>query len=180
MKVTKGWGAIAGSVYPALRSARGVFAMIRRFAKDQSASVSVDFVISIPILLAVLVLTAEYGRVLQMRSTLDNAVADAARYLSRVPLDETGMAFPPASVAIAEGLITSRVNSPDIAISPPEIQEIGGRAAVRMFAAVGVSSPALGILSLIGTERSEDVGPKLSEIEGLVITSADTVRHFGR
>lgn len=180
MKVMRGWGAMTGRTCRALNSARALFAPARRFAKDQAASVSVDFVISIPILLAVLVLTTEYGRVLQMRSTLDNAVADAARYLSRVPLDETGSFFPPASVAIAEGLITSRVNSSEIAIAPPEIQEIGGRPAVRIFAAVGVNSPALGILSLIGSERSDDAGPGLSEIEGLVITSVDTVRHFGR
>ena len=69
------------------------------FVKDDRASVSVDFVVAIPILLAVLVFTSEYGRVLQMRSVLDNAVADATRYLARAPRDGNNN-YPPEVIAM--------------------------------------------------------------------------------
>ncbi|QIE57226.1 pilus assembly protein [Pikeienuella piscinae] len=157
---------------------------LRRFFANRSASVTVDFVISIPILLAVLVLTSEYGRVLQMRATLDNAVADAARYLSRAPLDETGEAFPPSVVSVANQLITSRLNTSYVAISNPVIgaasNEAGGFATVGLSAAAGVASPILGLFSLGGGPRQTADGLALKEIEGLIVTSADTVRYFGR
>jgi len=154
-------------------------AALRRFLADERASVSVDFVISIPILLAVLVLTSEYGRVLQMRSALNNAVADAARYLSRAPLDESGAGFPAAVVSRAEALITRRIGTPHLAISSPVVSESGGFVTVRLSAAAGVTSPALGILALAGSPQTAN-GLPLGEIEGLVITASETVRHFGR
>lgn len=158
--------------------------MLRRFFVDRSASVTVDFVISIPILLAVLVLTSEYGRVLQMRATLDNAVADAARYLSRAPFDETGAAFPPDVVGIADRLITSRLNTPYVAISAPVIGSAnngaGGFTTVGLSAAAGVASPILGLFTLGGGPRQTADGLALKDVEGLVVTSTDTVRYFGR
>ncbi len=158
---------------------RSIAAGLRRFLAADAASVSVDFVVSIPILLAVLVLTSEYGRVLQMRASLGNAVADAARYLSRVPLDQTGAAFPPEIVAIAEGLVTSRVNTPHLAVSEPVVGAAGGFTTVSISAAAGVTSPALGILTLFGPKQNAD-GVNYADIEGLVITASETVRHFGR
>lgn len=154
-------------------------AALRRFAADERASVSVDFVISIPILLAVLVLTSEYGRVLQMRSTLNNAVADAARYLSRAPLNEAGDAFPEIVVSRAEALITGRIATPYLAIAAPIVNDADGFRTVRLSAAAGITSPALGILALAGGPQTAN-GLPLNEVEGLVISASETVRHFGR
>lgn len=162
-----------------LKRAAPAFACLRRFFGDERASVTVDFVISIPILLAVLVLTTEYGRMLQMRSTLENAVADAARYLSRVPLDASGAAFPAPVVEMAEGLIVSRVNTPYLAIAAPVVGDAGGVTTVRLSAAAGVPTPALGILAIFGSKTNAD-GLPIEDIEGLVITASETVRHFGR
>ena len=91
----------------ALTYLQGRLAML---AKDDRASVSVDFVVAIPILLAVLVFTSEYGRVLQMRTVLDNAVSDATRYLARAPIDDNTGQFPDDVVTIARQFITERIN----------------------------------------------------------------------
>jgi Flp pilus assembly protein TadG len=162
----------------------------RRFLSDARASVSVDFVVSIPILLAVLVFTTEYGRVLQMRTVLDNAVADATRYLARAPLNDEEDGFSTSVIAVAEGLITSRVNTDLVAISAPEIEDQTVQTSsadfriVSLSAAVGVSTPALSILALAGptatiTSSTGEV-ISLSDIEGFVLVSSDTARYFGR
>ncbi len=150
-----------------------------RFAGSERASVTVDFIISLPILLAILVLTSEYGRTLQMRMTLEAAVADAARYLSRAPLTPGEDAFPPEAVAIAQSLITSRVPTTHLAISAPALGDLGGRRTVGLSAAAGVESPALGLLALMATpEARADLD--LGEVEGLVVTARETVLWFGR
>lgn len=151
-----------------------------RFFADKRASVSVDFVISMPILLAVLVLTSEYGRVLQMRTALDNAVADANRYLARVPFDETCNCFDTGIVAVAEQLITSRINTRHIAISAPRLEGDDDFRTVQLSAAVGVVSPALSVLSIGSPNLRTSDGLELKDVEGLIITSLDTARHFGR
>ncbi|MGB0505170.1 MAG: TadE/TadG family type IV pilus assembly protein [Pikeienuella sp.] len=169
---------------------RPLLAKARCFASDARASVSVDFVVSIPILLAVLVFTTEYGRVLQMRTVLDNAVADATRYLARAPLNELENGFPPSVIAVAEGLITSRVNTDLVAIGAPDIEDQTVQTSssdfrtVSLSAAVGVSTPALSILALAGPEatitNSSGEEISLSDIEGFVLISSDTARYFGR
>lgn len=153
----------------------------RRFASDHRASVSVDFIISLPILLAVLVLVSEYGRVLQMRNTLDNAVADAARYLSRVEMNPDMESFPPAVVEIARGLISSRLSTDIFAISDPVVTEANGFTMVGISAAVGIKAPALGLLRLGGPgARDLDNGMAIGEVEGLLVTAENLVRYFGR
>lgn len=152
----------------------------RRWLADRSASVTVDFIVSVPILLAVLVLTSEYGRVLQARAALDGAVADAARYLSRAPLDETGEAFPPGVVEIADGLIRARLGVRHLAISAPALGRDGDFRTVGLSAAAGVVTPALGLLGLGGGARGTAEGLALGDVEGLIVTSAETVRYFGR
>ncbi|MFV0472709.1 MAG: TadE family protein [Pikeienuella sp.] len=149
----------------------------RRFRADRAGAATVDFIVSLPILLAVLVLTSEYGRVLQMRAVLDNAVADAARYLSRAPLDASGAAFPPGVIEIAEELISARINTRHLAISAPAIGEDGEFRTVRVSAAAGVEAPALGLLGL-GGDHGEASSPE--EIDGLFVAAAETVRYFGR
>jgi Flp pilus assembly protein TadG len=127
----------------------------REFLKDQRASVSVDFVVSIPILpavLAVLVFTSEYGRVLQMRTVLDNAVSDATRDLARAPLNVNGDGYEAEIIVIARRLITSRINSNHINIGSPVITDQTARTSsvdyrtVSLSVAVGVVTSALSVL----------------------------------
>ena len=168
---------------------RALTRLARSFLTDRRASVSVDFVVSIPILLGVLVFTTEYGRILQMRTILDNAVADATRYLSRVPLNDAGTGFSDQSIAIANVLITERVNSEFVNIGAPVVVDVTGQTSsatyrtVTLSAAVGVATPALSVLALAASDgkviqESGDVS--LRDLEGFVLVASDTARHFGR
>lgn len=159
------------------------------FLHDRRASVSVDFVVSIPILLAVLVFTTEYGRVLQMRTVLDNAVSDATRYLARAPLNDEGTGYSPEIIVVAERLITSRVNSNQINIGSPVIDDLTGQTSsleyrtVSLSAAVGVVTPALSVLALAAVEpkiEQEGGAIRISDVEGFVLIASDTARYFGR
>lgn len=153
---------------------------ICEFGKDTRASVTVDFIVSIPILLAVLVLTSEYGRILQMRSSLENAVSDATRYLARVPLVEPAKtSFPPEAIQIAERLITSRINTRYIAISTPVVSTANGFTTVELGAAAAVVTPALAVLNIGGVDM-EINGENVRDIEGVVVTTSDVARHFGQ
>lgn len=163
------------------------------FARDDAAAVSVDFVVAIPILLAVLVFTSEYGRVLQMRSVLDNAVSDATRFLARAP--HTNEVFPSDIVAVAEQIIKQRVNVQHIAIGAPSISQVSTGSSqydtVSLTVSIGVETPAISVIALVAYGEPD---PKLSgvdenganyeiayrDIEGFVLTSTDTARHFGR
>ena len=62
----------------------------RKFFKDSSGSVTVEFVIAMPILLAVLAFAVQYGNALKVRNSLDFSARDAARYLARAPLNSAG------------------------------------------------------------------------------------------
>ena len=149
------------------------------FSRDRRGSVTVDFVVSIPILVAVLVITSEYGRVLQMRTTLDNAVSDATRYLTRVtPNDATGT-FTTQSRAFADELIRDRINSDLIDISIPA--SLDGDGNVTVTARVGVETRALSILNLVTPNESTLAdGTRVREVEGIVIEAAETFPHLGR
>lgn len=164
------------------------------FVRNDSAAVSVDFVVAIPVLLAVLVFTSEYGRVLQMRSVLDNAVSDATRYLARAP--RTNGVYPADIIAVAEQIIRQRVNVNHIAIGAPSpgsaiASALNPFETVSLTVSVGVETPAISIIAL-ASYGSDD--PKLSgtdafgadyeiayrDIEGFILTSTDTARYFGR
>lgn len=166
------------------------------FVKDDRASVSVDFVVAIPILLAVLVFTTEYGRVLQMRSVLDNAVSDATRYLARAPRDDC--AYPADVIDVAEQIITQRLNVNHIAIdnpdctNPPTTANIPDYQAVSLTVSIGVETPAISVISLLSYGEQD---PKISikdengdtsyeiaykDIEGFILTATDTARYFGQ
>ncbi len=164
------------------------------FVRSETAAVSVDFVVAIPILLAVLVFTSEYGRVLQMRSVLDNAVSDATRYLARAP--NTANVYPADIVAVAEQIIRQRVNVNHIAIGTPVIGTADASATstyqtVSLTVSIGVETPAIAIIALAsygsneptlsGTDESgTDYELAYRDIEGFVLTSTDTARYFGQ
>lgn len=163
------------------------------FAKDDRASVSVDFVVAIPILLAVLVFTSEYGRVLQMRSVLDNAVSDATRYLARAPRNSDGLTYPANVIDIAEQIITQRINVQHIAIGQPisDTVESTDYRTVSLTVSIGIETPAISVISLIsyGDKDPKITGTDASgaayeinyrDIEGFVLTATDTARYFGQ
>ena len=82
---------------------------IRRFGSDTRASVTVEFVIALPVLLAMLAFSVQYGNALKVRNNLDVAARDAARYLARAPLDPTGTAVDQVFIDRARQLIAERV-----------------------------------------------------------------------
>lgn len=180
-------------VYAAVTFLKGRLAW---FVRDDRASVSVDFVVAIPILLAVLVFTSEYGRVLQMRSVLDNAVADATRYLARAPRDEDSGAYPANVVDVAKQIVSQRINVNHIAVGEPVIDEVDTSATtkydtVSLTVSIGVETPAISVISLMaygensptisGTDaqgNSYDIAYR--DIEGFILTATETARYFGQ
>lgn len=64
--------------------------IFRRFLEDNRGSSTVEFVIALPILLAILAFAVQYGNALKVRNNLDIASRDAARYLARAPLNAGG------------------------------------------------------------------------------------------
>lgn len=60
---------------------------LRRFLTEDDGTAGLEFVCASPLLLGVLVFTAEYGQAMRARLVLDSAVQDAARYLSRAPVN---------------------------------------------------------------------------------------------
>lgn len=160
-----------------------------RFATGVRGSVSVDFVVAIPILLAVLAFTSEYGRLLQLRTTLDNAVGDATRYLARAPTvdpdDNSNTVFSAAVIEQAEALIRRRINVDEIVIGAPSwsTAETGGKIddyrIISLSVGVGLRSPALSVMSIANRDLS--IGDlKLNEIEGFILVASESARYFGR
>ena len=83
---------------------------LRVFATETRGAVTVEFVIAIPLLLAVLAFAVQYGYAMQVRNALDVAVRDAARYMSRAPIDPVTNAVDPAFLARATALVNNRIS----------------------------------------------------------------------
>lgn len=152
-----------------------------RFVRDRGGSITVDFVVSIPILIGVLVLTSEYGKLLQTRTILDNAVADATRYLARMPLDESTNFFYPNSITQAEALIRDRLDVEQVTVAQPALLQNGDVRWVSITADAMVDVPALSLLNLATTEEIKLAdGTSLRERRLFPISSQEAFRHFGR
>lgn len=159
------------------------------FARDRRGSNTVEFVISVPILLAVLVLSTEYGKILHKRTVLDSAVADATRYLTRVPFvdpEQETPVFPSSAVAYAENIIAARVESDDgdisVVVEPYVVEDLavsGGNeiTIVTMRASAVIPSPALSVLNIARPNTTTVNGRDVSR--GITIESRETYRHFG-
>lgn len=67
----------------------GLISELRRraeqFAADEQGSASVEFVVTLPLLMGVMALSFEYGEAFSTREALDSAVRDATRLLIRSP-----------------------------------------------------------------------------------------------
>lgn len=80
-----------------------------RFRRDARGAVTVEFVVSLPVLVAVLAFATQYGRAMQVRNSLDVAVRDAARYLSRAPMDAATGTIDPTFFTNAQTLVNTRI-----------------------------------------------------------------------
>lgn len=83
-------------------------AKIRSFIRDEDAAVTVEFVIALPLLLAMMVFSVQYGNAIRVRNSLDSATRDAARYLARTPLDSSG-ALNPYFIGRANQIVADRL-----------------------------------------------------------------------
>lgn len=92
-------------------------ARVARFWREDRASVTVEFVVALPILLAMLAFSAQYGNALKIRNNLDVATRDAARYLARAPLDTGGGSVDPQFIDQARTMIEARVISAKASIN---------------------------------------------------------------
>lgn len=82
--------------------------LLRSFVRDERAAVTVEFVIALPLLLAMMVFAVQYGNAIRVRNSLDSATRDAARYLARTPLDPSG-ALNPYFSARAQQIVTTQI-----------------------------------------------------------------------
>lgn len=82
---------------------------LKNWSKDDLGSSTVEFVIALPILLAMLAFSVQYGNALKVRNNLDIASRDAARYLARSPLDTSGNAVDSYFTTQAQQIVAARI-----------------------------------------------------------------------
>ena len=83
--------------------------LVKIFGKDCRGSSTVEFVIALPVLLAMLAFSVQYGNALKVRNNLDIASRDAARYLARAPLNTAGTDVDVVFKTRAQQIISDRV-----------------------------------------------------------------------
>lgn len=81
------WGLISNEGLPLVHT---FLEMTRRFARDERATATVEFVIALPLLLAMMVFAVQYGNAIRVKNSLDSATRDAARFLARTPISSDG------------------------------------------------------------------------------------------
>jgi Flp pilus assembly protein TadG len=119
--------------------ARVGFAAVRRriarFCVEQRGAVTVEFVVAVPLLMAVLAFAVQYGYAMQVRNALDVAVRDAARYMSRAPIDPATGTVDTAFLDKASELVRDRIKaSATVTVNDMRITE--DLAAIRATASV--------------------------------------------
>lgn len=167
----------------------------RRFVSDETGAAAVEFLLASPLLFGVMVFTAEYGQALRVRSALDGAVQDSARYLSRVAANSAIDGFGNPSIAFYQdqlqearriieartgrSVIDGAANQPDFQVDI-ETVDIGNFRTpyhvIRVTASVPVEMPLLSVLNIgfnIGTDGDEQVETSI------IMTSADIARWVG-
>jgi Flp pilus assembly protein TadG len=71
---------------------------LRKFAKDKDASATIEFVVTMPLFLAALAFSFEFGQLFLAHQATVNNVRSAVRYLSRSDLST-------ADIAVAENIV---------------------------------------------------------------------------
>ena len=84
--------------------------LLRNAMQDRAGSATVEFVLVLPILLALMAFAVQYGNALSIRNNLDVATRDAARYLARTPLsDSSGATIHPSFTLKSRQMVEQRV-----------------------------------------------------------------------
>ncbi|MEM9049999.1 MAG: TadE/TadG family type IV pilus assembly protein [Pseudomonadota bacterium] len=151
----------------------GAFARFVRqgvaFAKDQRAAVTVEFVVAVPLLMAVLAFAVQYGYAMQVRNALDVAVRDAARYMSRAPIDETSNSVSASFLSKAEQLVNDRI-SDAAAVTVDDMLITDDVVAIKATATVEL--PLLQILEWFSTEEGELSRIPMVSCEGWAVSES--------
>ena len=132
----------------------------RTFLSDEDGTAGLEFVASSPLLLGVLVFTAEYGQAMRARLVLDRAVQDAARYLALAPADKGAVdasgnptiAFYNDILNTAENLIEQRVNGGvAFTVTTETVDSVNFREpyyVIRVQASSAIDMPLLSLINL--------------------------------
>ncbi len=167
----------------------------RRFAADETGAAAIEFLLASPLLFGVMVFTAEYGQALRVRSALDGAVQDSARFLSRVAADDAIDGFGNPSIVFyqdqlddAQAIIENRTgrsvvagadNQPAFNVEIETVDVDNFRTpyyVIRVTASVPVEMPLLSVLNIglnIGSDDNKEAETSI------VMTSADIARWVG-
>ena len=157
----------------------------RTFLSDEDGTAGLEFVASSPLLLGVLVFTAEYGQAMRARLVLDRAVQDAARYLALAPADKGAVdasgnptiAFYNDILNTAENLIEQRVNGGvAFTVTTETVDSVNFREpyyVIRVQASSAIDMPLLSLINLFSPPPDEP-----GEMGAVVCTSCSpsTVR----
>ncbi len=124
-------------------------AKVRNFVSDSDGSSTVEFVLALPVLLAMLAFAVQYGNALKVRNNLDIASRDAARYLARAPLNEAGTGIDAYFKVRARQIVADRVENTRSKISnfAPESNATTATVAVT----IDVPFPLLSWIALFDT-----------------------------
>jgi Flp pilus assembly protein TadG len=117
-----------------------------RFGAEPDGAVTVEFVIAVPLLLAVLAFAVQYGYAMQVRNALDVAVRDAARYMSRAPIDPATSLVDAGFLTKATELVQTRIGA-TAQISVDDLRITASTAAIKATATV--SLPLLEVLVFV-------------------------------
>lgn len=136
---------------------------LRGFLADEDGTAGLEFVATSPLILGVLVFTAEYGQALRTRMVLDSAVQDAARFLARSPVDNATtvpgtplISFYPATLTEAEQIIEERIGQPvGFSATAVTIDPTGFRTPFYRISVTATTAVDLPLLSLFNIFRED-------------------------
>ena len=163
-------------------------ARLPSFRRDESGAATIEYVILLLPLIALVFTSFQIALAYHFALTAQKAVELGARIAAVRDPVHTGM--PPENAAAPGARVGDscalggcaapggpwRCSGSDLGSADCDA---AGVTTVRLSAAAGVPTPALGILAIFGSKTNAD-GLPIEDIEGLVITASETVRHFGR
>ncbi|MEM9061303.1 MAG: hypothetical protein AAGD13_12650 [Pseudomonadota bacterium] len=134
-----------------------ILVRLRAFFLDQRGAAGIEFLMTLPLLIGALILTAEYGKALRTRMVLTAATADVTNFLSRAPLagdpaDPTTVTFYPDFVTTAQTMMEARMGGP-VTVTPivfAETEDLGLRTQpvyIVVRTDVNLSLPMLGFIN---------------------------------
>lgn len=132
-----------------------VTANFKRFLDDEGGAAAIEFLMSLPLLIGVLLFTSEYGNALRAKMVLNTATADAARLLARSPIyeDETGkLTYYDQYYNAAGNMVAGMIGGPvDISavfyVDGPEDYFRTDKVLLRVTADANLTMPLLGFIN---------------------------------